>query len=112
MAVPSRSDEESATKSSYLSGTSMAAPYVAGAAALVLLARSSLGAEEVRDALVATAKDIGPEGDEPYSGAGRVVPTAAAALVTNWATPAPPPPWSGPVPDEGTLPASFVDYPK
>jgi len=110
--VPSPSDEESASKYSYLSGTSMATPYVAAAAALLLSARSGLSAEEVRDALVETAKDIGPAGDDPYSGAGRVVPAAAVALVTNRAMPAPPPPWSGPVPDEDTIPASFVDYPK
>ena len=41
-----------------------------------------LNAEEVRAALVSTAKDIGPAGDDPFSGAGRVVPAAALALAT------------------------------
>ena len=110
--VPSPSDEESATKYSYLSGTSMAAPYVSAAAALVSSARSGLNAEEVRAALVSTAKDIGPAGDDPFSGAGRVVPAAAVALATSRTAPSPPPPWSGPVPDQETRPDSFVDYPK
>lgn len=60
----------------YLAGTSMAAPHVSGAAA-VLLARG-LSPRETVDRLLATAKDIGPEGRDATFGYGRLDVAAAA----------------------------------
>ena len=62
-----------------LSGTSMAAPHVAGAAALVRSAHPDWSASKVRGALLNTADDIGPAGADPFTGRGRVnVPAALA----------------------------------
>jgi subtilisin family serine protease len=62
-----------------LSGTSMAAPHVAGAAALVRSAYPDWSAGKVRGALINTADDIGPAGVDPFTGHGRVnVPAALA----------------------------------
>ncbi len=63
------------------SGTSMAAPHVSGAAALLLEADPRLGPAELRDLLVRTAVDIGPTGPDPDSGAGRIDVLAAAEAV-------------------------------
>lgn len=60
-----------------LSGTSMAAPFVSAAAALVLRARPELSAEEVRRALEGGAEDLGSPGRDPEFGAGLVDPVAA-----------------------------------
>lgn len=52
------------------SGTSQAAPFVAGAAALVWSANPALSASAVEDLLLATAKDLGAPGRDDASGAG------------------------------------------
>jgi subtilisin family serine protease len=59
---------------SYISatGTSMAAPHVAGAAALLKQAHPGWGAEELRDALISTAAPIDPGRSVYEQGAGRV----------------------------------------
>lgn len=59
----------------YLQGTSMAAPHVAGAAAVLL----SLGLDQraVVDRLLATAEDVGPAGRDGTYGAGRLDLAAA-----------------------------------
>jgi subtilisin family serine protease len=59
------------------SGTSMAVPHVAGAAALVWSARPGLTAAEVRALLESTAKDLGPVGRDPHHGYGLVQARAA-----------------------------------
>ena len=55
-----------------LAGTSMAAPHVAGVAALVVGNRPSLSNEDVRQVLHVSADDVGPAGFDPQSGYGRV----------------------------------------
>lgn len=50
----------------------MAAPHVAGTAALILAANSALLVEEVRTILKDTADDLGPAGKDDYYGYGLV----------------------------------------
>ena len=59
-------------------GTSMAAPFVAGAAALVFANHPDLSAHQVRRQLANTATDIGRRGLDNTSGEGVVNPEAAA----------------------------------
>ena len=58
-------------------GTSMAAPHVSAVAALVWGLRPELSSAQVVDILLSTAVDIGDEGADEYSGAGRVSAVAA-----------------------------------
>ncbi|MEB3299808.1 MAG: S8 family serine peptidase [Candidatus Sericytochromatia bacterium] len=60
-----------------MEGTSMAAPFVTAAAALVRSAHPDWSAAQVREALERTAKDTVMTGRDGYSGFGRVVPGAA-----------------------------------
>lgn len=69
------------------SGTSMASPHVAGAAALVWAANPTWTNAQVRQRLLATAQDLGAAGWDPYYGHGLVRADLAAA----GATPPPPP---------------------
>jgi len=62
----------------YASGTSMAAPVVAGEAALILSHYPDLTADQVAEAIRNTADDLGVPGFDPYYGWGRV--NAATAL--------------------------------
>ena len=59
------------------SGTSMAVPHVSGVAALVWSARPEAPAEAVREALQASARDLGPPGRDPGYGFGLVQARAA-----------------------------------
>jgi len=59
-------------------GTSMAAPHVAGVAALVLAANPDLSADEVREVLQSSAMDLGEPGRDDIFGHGLV--DAAAAV--------------------------------
>lgn len=52
------------------SGTSAATPIAAGVAALLKQAKPSATQDEIKDALMDTAKDIGPSGWDKYTGAG------------------------------------------
>lgn len=60
------------------SGTSMATPHVTGLAALVWSLRPGYSATQVQDLIKATAVDLGPAGQDPDYGYGRI--DAAAAL--------------------------------
>lgn len=62
-----------------MSGTSMAAPAVSGLVALLLSKHPGLTAEQVRQALTASAKDIDSAGYDDSSGYGRVDAVAALA---------------------------------
>jgi subtilisin family serine protease len=54
------------------SGTSMAAPHVAGVAALLHQANTALTAQQIVDTLKATADDLGPAGMDSSYGTGRL----------------------------------------
>ncbi|MBI4497226.1 MAG: peptidase S8 [Chloroflexi bacterium] len=60
------------------SGTSQAAPHVSGVAALVWSVNPTLTNDQVAQVLTSTAADLGPPGQDPTFGAGRV--NALAAL--------------------------------
>ena len=68
------------------SGTSMAAPQVAGALALLLAAHPGLTADQQRDLVTRSAVDLGQPGNDGDTGHGRVDVRAAFDLAT---TPAP-----------------------
>ena len=68
------------------SGTSMAAPQVAGTLALLLAAHPGLSALRQRELVTSTAVDLGTPGDDADTGHGRVDALAALDLAT---TPAP-----------------------
>lgn len=55
-----------------LSGTSMAAPHVAGLAALIWSVDPGLTNDQVRQKIQATANDLGPIGKDDYFGYGRI----------------------------------------
>ena len=61
-------------------GTSMSAPHVSGAAALVLGRRPAFTIEQVRQALRFSAVDLGAAGFDPLYGHGRLNAAAAVAL--------------------------------
>jgi subtilisin family serine protease len=61
-------------------GSSYAAPYVAGTAALLVDAYPSFGPGDVRAVLRNSASDVGPPGPDAASGHGRLDATAAAEL--------------------------------
>lgn len=63
-----------------LSGTSMAAPHVAGVAALMLQANPDLGPQEVKDILLVTAQDLGGPGADNATGYGFVNAIAAVQV--------------------------------
>ena len=54
------------------SGTSMAAPHVAGLAALILAHNPALSVEELRQVIKTSADDLGDAGVDKYFGAGRI----------------------------------------
>ena len=81
----------------YANGTSMAAPQVAAAAALLRAADPSLTVTEIRNLLHATAEDLGAPGRDNDHGYGLVDPAAAiAAIGTN--------------PDGGIAPPASAGY--
>lgn len=97
----------------FLAGTSMAAPHVAGAAALVRQLRPGLPPAEVATVLTETALDLGPTGPDSSFGAGLLDVAAAIASLgvqlTGPGTPAdsdPPPTTVAPTTQTGT---AFTD---
>ncbi|WP_295431975.1 S8 family serine peptidase [uncultured Thiodictyon sp.] len=66
------------------SGTSFAAPVVAGVAALMLSANPNLTSAAIEQILKATALDIGTAGKDQYSGAGRIDAAAAVQMALTW----------------------------
>jgi subtilisin family serine protease len=77
-------------------GTSFSSPTVAGAAALVISARPDLSPSQVRDCIVATARDLGTPGRDDLYGAGLLDVGAAVARAVS--LPADPPPTPPPAP--------------
>ena len=69
------------------SGTSFAAPHISGLAALLLSRRPGLSAEQVRSLLVASAIDLGPEGWDNSSGAGRIDAGILLERFAGWSDP-------------------------
>lgn len=55
-----------------MSGTSMAAPFVSGVAALIFAKQPTFAAGHVREQLEITAADLGRPGRDPYYGFGRI----------------------------------------
>lgn len=66
----------------FMSGTSMAAPLVAGLAALVWSANPALSNEQVAHFLESTALDLGPPGKDELFGYGRINAYAAVRAAT------------------------------
>jgi hypothetical protein len=64
-----------------MSGTSMAAPHVAGAVALLQQAAPTMTAEQVIDTLRATSHDLGPAGPDNRFGSGMIDAFAAVKSV-------------------------------
>jgi len=85
----------------YYSGTSMASPHVAGVAALVLAANSSLTTVEVRSILQQTAENLGLK--QEHQGYGLV----RADLAVQAASGTTPP---DPDPEPGTITVSSISY--
>jgi len=56
----------------HLAGTSMAAPLVSGAAAMLFALAPGASPEQVRVHLLSRAVPLGPQGPDPYFGAGRL----------------------------------------
>jgi beta propeller repeat protein len=63
-----------------LAGTSMAAPHVAGLAALILSRNPELTNEEVRQILRVSADDVAAPGSDLFAGAGRINATEALTV--------------------------------
>ncbi len=66
-----------------MSGTSMAAPIVSGALALLRVANPHITAKQAEQALISTAKDAGDAGFDPYYGWGIMQLNSAVKQVTS-----------------------------
>jgi subtilisin family serine protease len=95
------------------SGTSMAAPHVAGVAALMKQANPGLGAPEITQIMRDTATDLGPGGTDSMTGSGLV--NALAAVATAMGRPVPAtivPPAAIPSRPAGTTPPATGAAPR
>ncbi len=81
----------------YANGTSMAAPHVAAAAAILRASDPSLTVTEIRNLMNATAEDLGTPGRDDLHGYGLVDPAAALAAI-------------GTAPDGGVAPPPDSGY--
>ena len=63
------------------SGTSMAAAYVSGVAALLIERKPQLNPEQLKKVLTSSARDLGPKGPDPEYGAGLVDAYQAITLL-------------------------------
>jgi len=79
-----------------MQGTSMAAPHVTGAVALLLSLNPNLTPQQVQDILQQSADDLGASGKDPIYGYGRVNLKKAVDLVNGTTPPA-----SSPLPTQG-----------
>lgn len=80
------------------SGTSMAAPIVAGLVGLMKSIRPDLTPDEVEAILVSTAVDLGASGRDPLFGAGRINALRAVQAARDYVRPVAPPPPPAPAP--------------
>ena len=64
-----------------MSGTSMAAPFVSGVAALLLAEHPQWTPAQVAARIESTATDVGPPGVDPRTGHGVVDPAAAVGVL-------------------------------
>ncbi|MCL4370490.1 MAG: S8 family peptidase, partial [Chloroflexi bacterium] len=89
------------------SGTSEAAPEVAGLAALLLSANPALTNKQVRQIIESTADDLGAPGKDEYYGTGRINARKAllAAKPAGAQAPSPVPTMPGPTPTPAPAPA-------
>ena len=97
IAAPGVAVNSTIINNSYASwdGTSMATPHVSGVAALVWSHYPQCNAAQIRNALIATAEDLGNPGRDNYYGHGLVQAKAmydALAVTCDIAPPPPPPP--------------------
>lgn len=75
----------------FWSGTSFAAPHVSGVVALLRQLDPSLTVEEIKHALLVTARDLAAPGEDNDTGFGLVDAEAAVTWVERHITPSPPP---------------------
>jgi subtilisin family serine protease len=96
-----------------ISGTSMAAPMVAGLVGLMKTVRPDLTPAEVETILTRTARDLGSAGRDPQFGAGRIDANAAVVAAKAYVRPVPPappaPPPAPPAPPAPPVATTVVD---
>ena len=98
--VPTYPSKASTRSYAAFNGTSQAAPFVAGVAALIWSREPALTATQVRERLLATADDLGAPGRDDAFGAGRVnALRAVSSPVTA------PPPVTAPAPTPAPTPS-------